>query len=61
MVPLVAMLRHASYLGRTDLLRLAVSARTLADLPFAEQLTAGGALIATTARAGAHRIAPLVG
>jgi ferredoxin-NADP reductase len=45
-VPLVAMLRHAIDVGRTDYLRLAVSARTWADLPYGEELTAGGALIA---------------
>jgi ferredoxin-NADP reductase len=37
-VPLVAMLRHARDLGREDLLRLLVSARTLADLPYREEL-----------------------
>jgi ferredoxin-NADP reductase len=45
-VPLVAMLRHARALGRPDLLQLAVSARTLADLPFPDELAAAGALIA---------------
>ncbi len=45
-VPLVAMVRHAAHLGRSDLLRLAVSARTLAGLPYAGELTAHGALIA---------------
>ena len=47
-VPLVAMLRHAIDIGRTDLLRLAVSSRTLADLPYADELRKGGALIALT-------------
>jgi len=45
-VPLVAMIRHASYLGRGDLLRVAVASRTLADLPYAEVLEGQGALIA---------------
>ena len=45
-VPLVAMLRHARVLGRPDLLQLAVSARTLHDLPFPDELIAAGALIA---------------
>jgi ferredoxin-NADP reductase len=45
-VPLVAMLRHAAALGRLDLLRLVVAARTLAELPYADELTAGGARLA---------------
>jgi ferredoxin-NADP reductase len=45
-VPLVAMLRHAQDLGRTELLRLAVSARTWADLPYGDELAAAGALVA---------------
>lgn len=45
-VPLVAMLRHARALGRPDLLQLAVSARTIGDLPFPDELAAAGALIA---------------
>jgi ferredoxin-NADP reductase len=47
-VPLVAMLRHARAMGRTGLLQLAVSARTLADLPFPDELADAGALIALT-------------
>ena len=45
-VPLVAMLRHAAVLGRSDLLQLAVSARTLQDLPYPDELAAAGATIA---------------
>ena len=45
-VPLVAMLRHARVVGRTELLRLAISARTPADLPYADELLAGGAVTA---------------
>jgi ferredoxin-NADP reductase len=45
-VPLVAMLRHARFIGRTDLLRLAVSARTPHDLPYADELLAAGATVA---------------
>jgi ferredoxin-NADP reductase len=45
-VPLVAMLRHARDVGRMDHLRLAVSARTWIDLPYGDELVAGGALIA---------------
>ena len=44
-VPLVAMLRHARDLGREDLLDLLVSARTLDDVPYREELAgapAGG-------------------
>jgi ferredoxin-NADP reductase len=47
-VPVVAMLRHARDLGRPDLLALAVSARTRADLPYADELVAAGALVALT-------------
>jgi ferredoxin-NADP reductase len=45
-VPLVAMLRTARGLGRTDLLRLAVAARTWAGLPYADELADAGALVA---------------
>ncbi|MGY1838915.1 MULTISPECIES: FAD-binding oxidoreductase [unclassified Modestobacter] len=55
-VPLVAMVRHARDVGRLDLLRVAVSARTLAELPYAEELAAAGALIVTTREA--HGIRP---
>jgi len=48
-VPLVAMLRHARNLGRESLLRLAVSARTLDELPYAEEL-AGHAVLTTRER-----------
>jgi ferredoxin-NADP reductase len=47
-VPLVAMVRHARDVGRLDLLRTAVSARTLAELPYADELVAAGALVVTT-------------
>jgi ferredoxin-NADP reductase len=55
-VPFLAMLRHARALGRADLLRIAVSSRTLAELPYAEELVAAGALIVLT-REG-HGIRP---
>ena len=45
-VPLVAMLRHAAVIGRRELLRVAVAARTLADLPYPTELAAAGARIA---------------
>jgi ferredoxin-NADP reductase len=47
-VPFVAMIRHARDLGRLDLLRIAVSARTLAELPYADELLGAGALVVLT-------------
>lgn len=47
-VPLVAMLRHAADLDRTDRFHLAVSSRTLADLPYADELVKYGATLALT-------------
>ena len=47
-VPFLAMLRHARTLGRTDLLRIAVSGRTLVELPYAMELMEAGALIVLT-------------
>ena len=47
-VPLVAMMRHAQDHGRLDLLRIVVSARSLAELPYASELIAAGATIALT-------------
>ena len=44
-VPFVAMLRHARDVGAQGRLRLAVSARTLADLPYPDEIAAAGALI----------------
>ena len=55
-VPLVAMLRTARELGRTDLLRTAVSTRTLAELPYADELRAAGAVVVTTREA--HGVRP---
>jgi ferredoxin-NADP reductase len=51
-VPLLAMVRHARYLGRPELLQLAVSARTPGDLLYRDEIEAAGAVIAYT-RAGA--------
>ena len=45
-VPLRAMLRHAEHLGRSGLLHLVVSSRTLAELPYAGELVAAGAFVA---------------
>ncbi|QNG39281.1 oxidoreductase [Geodermatophilaceae bacterium NBWT11] len=47
-VPLVAMVRHAVATDRLDLLRVAVSARTLAELPYADELVAAGAIVVLT-------------
>ena len=55
-VPFIAMLRQAKALGREDLLRIAVSSHTMADLPYAEELMAAGALIVLTREA--HGIRP---
>ena len=55
-VPFVAMLRAARELGRTDLLRIAVSTRTLASLPYADELVEAGALLVLTREA--HGIRP---
>lgn len=62
-VPLVAMLRHVVEMGQPERLRLAVSSRTLADLPYAGELAAHGAFIATTREASptgrpARRLSP---
>ena len=50
-VPLVSMLRTARDLGRTDLLRLAVAARSWAELPYADELADAGALVALSREA----------
>jgi ferredoxin-NADP reductase len=47
-VPFIAMLRTARALGRTDLLRIVVSSRTLAGLPYADELMQAGALVVLT-------------
>ncbi len=56
--PLVSMLRHARDVGRPELLSLAVSARTAADLPYREELEAAGALVALTRERGARGLGP---
>jgi ferredoxin-NADP reductase len=50
------MVRHARELDRLDLLRVAVSARTVAELPYADELAEAGALVVTTREA--HGIRP---
>jgi ferredoxin-NADP reductase len=47
-VPFVSMLRHAAAQGRSDLIGLAVSARSIDRLPYADELHSAGALIALT-------------
>jgi ferredoxin-NADP reductase len=56
-VPLVAMQRYAARLGLTDRLRLVVVGRTLAELPYARELLAGGALVALTRENLGDRVA----
>ncbi len=67
-VPFVSMLRHARAIRREDLLRIAVSARTLDQLPYADELVAAGALVVLTreqhgirpaGRLGAAELLPL--
>jgi ferredoxin-NADP reductase len=55
-VPFVAMIRHAHDIGRLDLLRIAVSSRTLAELPYADELMAAGAVVILSREA--HGIRP---
>jgi ferredoxin-NADP reductase len=55
-VPFVAMLRHARQIGRSDLLRIAVSSRTMAQLPYADELARAEALIVLTREA--HGVRP---
>jgi ferredoxin-NADP reductase len=50
-VPFVSMVRYAREQGQLGLLRLAVSARTLADLPYAEEVSAVAAVVAITREA----------
>ncbi len=46
--PFIAMQRHAAHIGRPDLLSLVVSARTRADLPYADELEAYGTVMVLT-------------
>jgi ferredoxin-NADP reductase len=53
-VPLISMLRRSLEVGRSDLLKLVTSARTVTDLPYADELAAAGArLIFTRSTHGA--------
>ncbi|GAA1922985.1 ferredoxin reductase [Nocardioides lentus] len=47
-VPVVAMVRHAARLGVLERLRVVAVTRTLAELPYADELLAHGAFVATT-------------
>ena len=60
-VPLVSMLRTARDLGRPDLLRIAVAARTWAELPYADELAEAGALVALSREARGIRPAARLG
>ena len=51
-VPLMAMLRHARATGQADLLRVVAAGRTLAELPYADELAEAGATIALSREAG---------
>jgi ferredoxin-NADP reductase len=50
-VPLVAMLRHARHVGRPQLVSLAAAARTAGELPYADELRAGGARVSLSREA----------
>ncbi|WP_170981713.1 FAD-binding oxidoreductase [Nocardioides dongxiaopingii] len=56
-VPLVSMLRHARRLGIADRLRVVAVGRTLEELPYAEELIAGGAFVALTRENLGSRVA----
>jgi len=56
-VPLVAMMRYAARLGVADRLRVVAGGKTLVDLPYAEELIAGGAFVATTRENLGSRVA----
>ena len=47
-VPLVAMQRYAGRLGHADRLRVVAVGRTLAELPYSQELLDAGAFVATT-------------
>jgi ferredoxin-NADP reductase len=69
-VPFVSMLRYAEEVGRRQLLKLAVSAKTRADLPYADELTTADVVAITreaalssaraTGRLSATDLEPLV-
>lgn len=56
-VPMVSMLRQAIGTGATDALRVVVVAKTLAALPYADELQASGAFVALTRENLGSRVA----
>jgi ferredoxin-NADP reductase len=54
-VPAVSMIRAARHLERSDLLRVVAVGRTIADLPYADELARAGATIALTREAMSDR------
>lgn len=56
--PFVGMLRHARQLARLDLLRIVVSARTRAMLPYADEFLAANATLALSRETGSDGRAP---
>lgn len=56
-VPLVAMMRHAARLGVPERFRVIAVGKTLPELPYAEELIAGGAFVATTRENLGSRVA----
>jgi ferredoxin-NADP reductase len=56
-VPIVSMLRYAARTGRADRLRVVAGARTLDELPYAEELLAAGAFVALTRENLGSRVA----
>ena len=57
-VPIVAMLRYAARLGVADRLRVVAVGKTLAELPYANELLAAGAFVALTRENLGCRVAP---
>jgi ferredoxin-NADP reductase len=55
-VPFVSMLRHARDVHSSDRLKLAVSARSMEQLPYADELISWGATVVTTGAVGGHRL-----
>lgn len=56
-VPIVSMMRYAARLGLEDRLRVVAVGRTLDELPYGEELVAGGAFVALTRENLGSRVA----
>lgn len=56
-VPIVSMLRYAGRVGAEDRLRVCAVGRTRAELPYADELLAGGAFVALTRENLGDRVA----